>query len=57
MKIKQLGENLFEIRYRWLLWSPYTALVEALLEIQGKGKTITAIYRSPDTNAYLICTK
>lgn len=57
MTITKLGENLFQVKVSWKTLDSEKAFVEAILQIQARGRVVTQIYcmkRYPDS--YLICT-
>lgn len=58
MKIKKLGEDLYEVTLPFWAWSYAKALANALLEIQSRGKTVTAIrgFTRFIRPFYLVCT-
>lgn len=58
--IQQLGENLYKVKVPWRAWSPAKVLIQALLDLQAQGKTITDtrwISSLFSSDYYLVCTK
>lgn len=57
MKIEKLGDNLFKVRLSIWSWLPGKGLAEAILAIQGMGKTVMVVFNLPSLSyRYLICT-
>lgn len=58
MKIEKLGEDLYKVTLPFWAWSYAKALISALLEIQSRGKVITAVrsFNNFVRQFYLICT-